>query len=78
MDPFFSSPGGAMRTGLDRAGEWLKQAINPNAADPAYVPTFKKHKTRREFAHVQKIALEPFKLTSQMMCLLRHKDSLVN
>jgi hypothetical protein len=46
---FANSP--SMRK-LNNAGVWLKQAINPNTADPAYVPTFKKHKAKREFNHV--------------------------
>ncbi len=37
---------------LSSPGEWLKQAINPNAADPTYIQSFKKHKVKREFNHV--------------------------
>lgn len=37
---------------IREAGEWLKQAVTFNPSDPAYVPTFKKHKTKREFTSV--------------------------
>jgi WD40 repeat protein len=37
---------------LSSPGEWLKQAINPNTADPTFIQSFKKHKVKREFNHV--------------------------
>ncbi len=37
---------------LSSPGEWLKQAINPNAADPTFIQSFKKNKVKREFSHV--------------------------
>lgn len=37
---------------INSPGVWLKQAMNPNAVDPAYIQSFKKHKVKREFNHV--------------------------
>ena len=56
--PTVSGPGGGAeatpntRRLLSSPGEWLKQAINPNTADPAFVQSFKKNKVKREFNHV--------------------------